>query len=517
MATNWRRFARLGLYLSLLAMLFSVGWYVVQRQFDLVLQISLGLVVIGLALFALLDPESARQMLTGRQARYGSNALVLTLAFVGILVVINYLAFKNTKRWDLTEGKQFTLAKETIETLGKLSQPVHAVAFYTKQTPSDTARSLLDQYKYNSNGKFDYEFIDPNANPAAATEAKVTRDGTIILNMSGHQEPVTNVTEQDLTGGLVRLLNPEKRAVYFLTGHGERSVDQSGQESYSTLKTTLESKNYTVTSLNLLVENQIPADAKVIVVAGPKKQLAQSEVDLLSAFQDKGGALIVMEEPLPVTDFGSAPDPLADYLAKQWDTKLGADIVIDMTSQQPFAPYAARYGSSPITEKLQNMTTQFPTVRSVSVMTNTTSGVSPVELVFTAQQSWAETNLDQTTLSEGKSKPDPGQDPQGPISLAVSAENFQSKARTVVFGDSDFPLDVNFFAYANGDLMVNSIDWAAGQEALINLTPKETKTRMMLPPQSAIMNLILLGAVIIIPGLALLGGIWVWILRRRRA
>ena len=517
MATNWRRFARLGLYLSLLAMLFSVGWYVVQRQFDLVLQISLGLVVIGLALFALLDPESARQMLTGRQARYGSNALVLTLAFVGILVVINYLAFKNTKRWDLTEGKQFTLAKETIETLGKLSQPVHAVAFYTKQTPSDTARSLLDQYKYNSNGKFDYEFIDPNANPAAATEAKVTRDGTIILNMSGHQEPVTNVTEQDLTGGLVRLLNPEKRAVYFLTGHGERSVDQSGQESYSTLKTTLESKNYTVTSLNLLVENQIPADAKVIVVAGPKKQLAQSEVDLLSAFQDKGGALIVMEEPLPVTDFGSAPDPLADYLAKQWDTKLGADIVIDMTSQQPFAPYAARYGSSPITEKLQNMTTQFPTVRSVSVLTNTTSGVSPVELVFTAQQSWAETNLDQTTLSEGKSKPDPGQDPQGPISLAVSAENFQSKARTVVFGDSDFPLDVNFFAYANGDLMVNSIDWAAGQEALINLTPKETKTRMMLPPQSAIMNLILLGAVIIIPGLALLGGIWVWILRRRRA
>ncbi len=62
MATNWRRFARFGLYLSLLAILFSVGWYVVQRQFDLVLQISLGLIVIGLAVFALLDPENARQL-----------------------------------------------------------------------------------------------------------------------------------------------------------------------------------------------------------------------------------------------------------------------------------------------------------------------------------------------------------------------------------------------------------------------------------------------------------------------
>jgi hypothetical protein len=69
MGTNWRRFARFGLYLAILAILFSIGWYVVQRQFDLVLQISLGLIVIGLAGFALLDPENVRQLLTGRQAR----------------------------------------------------------------------------------------------------------------------------------------------------------------------------------------------------------------------------------------------------------------------------------------------------------------------------------------------------------------------------------------------------------------------------------------------------------------
>ncbi len=356
-----------------------------------------------------------------------------------------------------------------------------------------------------------------NANPAAAEQAKITRDGTIVLNMSGHQQAVTTVSEQELTGGLVRLLNPEKRAIYFLTGHGEHSTDQGGQKSYSTLKTTLESKNYTVTSLNLLVENQIPVDAKVIVVAGPKKQLAQAEVDMLSAFQEKGGALVVMEDPLPLTDFGKAPDPLADYLSKKWDIALGADIVVDLTSQQPFAPYAARYGNSPITESLQNLTAQFPTVRSVKVLTETISGVSPVELVFTAQQSWAETNLENLSAGQSNIGFDKDKDTPGPVSLAVSAENFQSKARVVVFGDSDFPLDANFFAYANGDLMVNSIDWAAGQEAMINLTPKETKTRMLLPPQSAMMNLILLGTVIVVPGLALVGGIWVWILRRRRA
>ena len=317
MKPEWRRFAPLGLLLALLGVLASVGLYIVYRQFDLKLQISLGLIVVGLALFALLDPDRVRRALTGRQARYGSNALVLLLAFVGIVVVINYLVYNNTKRWDLTEEKQFTLAPETIETLGKLSEPVMATAFFTKQASSDTARSLLEQYKYNSGGKFDYEFVDPDANPGLAEQAKITRNGTIVLTMGELKEPVTTASEQELTGGLVRLMNPEKRAVYFLTGHGERSIDESGQETYSMLKRTLESKNYSVASLSLLAENRIPDDAKVIVIAEPRVPLAKSEVDMLKSYIDQGGGMIVMQEPIPVTDFGNSPDPLNDYLAQK--------------------------------------------------------------------------------------------------------------------------------------------------------------------------------------------------------
>ncbi|MCZ7553215.1 MAG: GldG family protein [Anaerolineales bacterium] len=516
MKQEWRRFAPLGLLIFVLGVLASIGLYIVFRQFNLWLQISLGAIVIGLALYALLDPERVRELLTGRQARYGSNALVLVLGFVGIVVVLNYLVFNNTKRWDLTEGKQYTLAPETIDTLNQLPQPVQATAFFTSQMNADTARDLLDQYKFNSQGKFDYKFVDPNANPALAEQAKITRDGTIVLTMGVNQEPVTIATEQELTGALVRLMNPESQAVYFLSGHGERSPDDVGEQSYALLKRTLESKNYAIQTLNLLAVNAIPEDARVIVVAGPRVPLAQSEVDQLAAFVDGGGALIVMQEPTPVTDFGDAPDPLAEYLAQNWNISLGNNIVVDLTSQQPFAPYAASYGRSPITEKLQNLTSQFPTVRSASVLTNTLTGVSPVELVFTAPQSWAETNLDNLAEGAADIRFDEGEDLRGPISLAVAAEDFQKKARVVVFGDSDFALDVNFVYYANGDLIVNSIDWAVGQEQLINLTPKENTTRMLLPPQSAMMNLLLLAVVFVIPGLALFGGIWVFIQRRRR-
>jgi ABC-type uncharacterized transport system involved in gliding motility auxiliary subunit len=105
--------------------------------------------VIGLATFVALDPGAIRATLTGRQARYGSNALILIVAFLGILVVVNYLAYKNTKRWDLTADKSNTLAKESIDVLKGLSNTVLAKAFYSSDTSvassKENAKTLLDQ------------------------------------------------------------------------------------------------------------------------------------------------------------------------------------------------------------------------------------------------------------------------------------------------------------------------------------------------------------------------------------
>src|SRR5690606_10903916 len=98
-----------------------------------------------------------------------------------------------------------------------------------------------------------------------------------------------------------------------------------------------ESKNYTVNTLNLLTNNSIPEDAEVIVIAGPQKPLSQAEVNLLKAFVDGGGSLVVMQEPTVLTDFGDARDPLAEYLSEDWGITLNNDIILDFTStQNPF-------------------------------------------------------------------------------------------------------------------------------------------------------------------------------------
>jgi ABC-type uncharacterized transport system involved in gliding motility auxiliary subunit len=516
MDPKWQRFAPIGLYLAIIAALASAGIFIVMHAFNLYLQISLALIIVGLAIFAILDPDRVRRTFTGRQAKYGSNAFVMVIAFLGILVVINYLGYNYTKRWDLTADKTHTLAAETLKTLKTLPTPVTADAFYSSRLNSDSAKSVLEDYKYNSGGKFTYSFINPDSNPVAAQQAGVQQDGTVVLHLGSHTEKITSnpPSEQDMTSALVRLINPGQRNVYFLTGHGEMDpTGSNSNRSYANAKNALTAKNYTVKQLNLLTDHVVPTDANVIVIAGPEKPLSADEIKPLQDFLGKGGAVIVMEDPIPVTQFGESDDPLADYLAKSWNIDLGKDIVVDQSSNNLAVAIGVTYGSSAITQPLNGMYTIFPTARSVILKTGSTSSTG-VSLVNTSTQSWSETDF--AALAENKVAFDAAKDKQGPISLAVSVQDTATNSHLVVIGDADFAGDTFFNQYGNGDFFVNTIDWASGQQNIISLTPKQSTTRVILAPQGYMMNLIFLGVVIVLPGLVLFSGILTWIQRRRR-
>jgi len=516
MKRGWNRFAPIGLYLALAALLSSLGFYIVQHTFSLGVQISLGILILGIATFILLDPQRVRQAFTGRQARYGSNALVITLAMLGILIVINYLAYKNTKTWDLTEDKTYSLAKETLDILNKLPEPVVAQAFYTSNLSTDTARKLLDSYQLNSKGKFSYKFIDPNADPLAAQAAKVTRDGTIVLKTGDRQEQITYPDEQELTNALIRLANPGQRIVYFVTGHGESDINGTDTSSLSQLKKNLESKNYTVNTLNLLSQAQIPKDALAVIIAGPKKPLTNQEVSILKTYADQGGALVILYEPSPISGIDNDNDPLVKYLTDSWGVTLDNDLILDPNVDPMVVTYAApdSYGQHPITQKMTGVGIVFPTARSIEINQNAASQ-STVKLAVTAQNAWGETDL--AALKNNQASIDPNKDIVGPLTLAISSEKTNTKSRLVVIGDVDFSTDKYFNQFGNGDFIMNSIDWAAVQENLINLTTKPATTRQLANPLLDYqIGLLLLLLVFIIPGLVIVMGIIVWVQRRRR-
>ncbi|HKI54031.1 MAG TPA: GldG family protein [Anaerolineales bacterium] len=471
-------------------------------------------VLIGLGIFALLDPNRIRRFLSGRQAKYGSNALITSVAFIAIIIFANVLAYQNPVPLDWTADKVNTLAPESIDALGRLPEPVKATAFFSSQYNSTAARDLLEKYRTNSKGKFDFEFVDPDRNPLAAQEAGITGDGKILLQMGQNRQIVSVASENEITNGFVKLLNPESYSIYFLSGEGERSIDDPSDTSFTKISQALENKNYTVKTLNLEAET-IPNDAKVIVLAGPLTPLSTQAVDALKSYLSSGGSLIALEDPLPFTEFGDKTDLLAEYLSSDWGITLNDDIIID--TQAPSSAYfatAVQYTPHPITDKMGGIGVTFPYARSLSISTDI-QDVTVTDLYYTTDQAWGETDF--ASIQANQPQYDPDNEQVGPMLLAATAENSVTGGRVMVVGNSSFAVDSNFDYSGNGDLLINSIDWSAENEQLISLSSVGTATeRTFVAPGSFQRMAMLAASVCLIPLAIILMGAASWYTRRRQ-
>lgn len=489
---------------------------------DAILQymgISAAVLVLGLAVYGILNPDGVRRFFSGRQARYGSNAVIMALAFIGIIFVINWLVYQNPWSKDVTEDQTHTLAPETIRALATLPEKVTAIAFYSPQTPADTAKQLLDNFKSNGKGKFDYRFVDPNSDPILARQYGITGDGKIVLTMGKASETAGFADESDMTQALIRLISPQARTVYFLTGHGEPDINGTETTGLSRARSTLESKNYTVKTLNLASTHKIPDDAKALIEAGPTNPMLSDEVTLIKAYLAKGGSFILLEDSTLVTKFGTNPDPLADYLKSDWGITLDNDVVLDPNPNNPTGnglnAISDTYNTtSPITQHT-TLITVMPEARSLTLSKTAPQGVTVEPLITTSSITWGETDL-ASLQNQQQPSLDPNTDFRGPLTIAASAEHATTNSRLVVFGNSIFVTDKGFDVAGNGDIFVNSIDWAAQQTNLINITPHTPVTRTFNPPGQLSFIMILLGTVIVIPGLVVAAGVSNWLARRRR-
>ena len=480
----------------------------------LTLQISAAVIVLGLAIYAIILPDKTRQILTGKTVRYGSNLLILTVAFLGILVTLNYLAYKYPKEWDLTAEKTHTLAPESIAILDALPEKVEAIAFFSARASMDNADQLLLDYKASSNGKFDYQFVDPDLNPVVAREAGITGDGKILLRMGEQQEIVPFASEQELLRGMLRLINPNERAIYFLTGHGEYDLGTQGERAVTRAMETLYGKNYFVRPLNLLAENVIPDDALTIVIAGAIQPLSADEIALLDAYLAEGGGLVALVDPTPLSGLALEEDLLSAYLAESWGVLPDNNLIVDPSSNPPSDAVAYSYADHPITQNMNNIAAYFPFARSLQL--DEMENLTQTALALTIDRAWGETDFSALDVDGNPVAYDEAEDLPGPLAMVVSAENLSTNGRIVIFGNAAFAGDEAFDAYGNGDLFINAIDWAAEQEDLINLTPKKQVERIFLAPNDFQLITILIGSICLLPGMMIVGGFVAWLNRKRR-
>jgi ABC-type uncharacterized transport system involved in gliding motility auxiliary subunit len=489
----------------------------------------------------------AGQLSPRRQTRLGTIAAGSVLVGLGLLVAINYLSSRRNHRWDLTANKQFSLSDQTKQILTKLDAPVKILVF-DKPMQFEGFRDRLDDYEYQSNRRLTVEYIDIDKQPLLANQNQVQTPGTVVFQYKGRTERVTSTDEQQLTNGLIKIITGAQKKIYFVQGHGEKDTANNDRTGYGAVASALGSENFLVDSLVLLQQAEVPADASVVVIAGPKTDLAGPEIDALKRYLDRGGKLLALVDP---PDRPGVP-PLTNLLAflKDWSFDVGNNVIIDVSAAgqllgtDEWVPVAARYPSHPIVERFR-VATAYPLSRSVTPVAGGTNGRTSQSFVESSAQSWAETNLDELFKSQ-KVENDKDKDPQGPISisaaLAMPASNppkpaapaaDASKAaepakdaskkdeapkpetRVVVMGDSDFACNAILGFQGNRDMFMNVMSWLAQQEDLIAIRPREANDRRItMTRQQQIV--VTAAAILGIPALVFGAGIVTWSRRRKK-
>lgn len=469
---------------------------------------------------------------SGRAARYGTLSAISVLVVIGILVAVNYLATRQNKRWDLTANQVYSLSDQSVKVLENLDAPVTFTVF-DQETNFDRARARLDEYTYHS-PKVSVEYVDMDRQPARARQAEVQAYGTILVAYKDRVERVTNPDEQAITNALIKAVTGEERTVYFTQGHGEKDPTGTDREGYNAVAEALGRDNYKVERLVLAQQADVPADASVVVIAGPQTDFLASEAGALVRYVSKGGKVLVLLDPAE----GGAPRPmpaLGDFL-RAWGLSVGDDVVLDASGMGQLlgtdasVPVAANYPAHPITDRFQLMTA-FPLARSITPIPGGTDGHTAQPIVETSPQSWAEADLGSLSGGEAVSFDEAAGDKRGPIVLgaAVSAPAPEQpepatppadgeapparESRVVAIGDSDFAANYGIGIQGNQDFFLNTVNWLAQQENLIAIRPREPEDRRITLTADQQARIFLL-SVFLIPGLVFGAGAYTWWRRR---
>lgn len=459
--------------------------------------------------------EKIGLFLKSRAARHGGAAGLSLLLVLGILVLLSFLNFRHHQRTDLTEAELFALSPQTRKVVSNLKTDISVLGFFQDESRARPFEDLLKEYHYLSR-RLKYELVDPQKDPGRVTQYGVQRDGQVVIASGAKTETIDDFSEEKITNAIIKVTREGEKVAYFLQGHGERDFNETGAQGFSLARDGIQKLHYQVKGYNLAQENKLPADAAMIISAGPQVNFFPNEVDLLKQYLQGGGKFLLMVDPR--TEFS-----MQEFISA-FGLGLGNNVVLDSSGigqlfgLGPAAPLVAEYADHPITKEVKDTMTFFPLAQSVTTQTSSL-GYQTQTLLSTSSRSWGESNLEgqQASFDEGK-------DARGPLHLAAVATHKEegssqagdeaaAEARFVLFGDSDFATNAYFNSAANGDLFVVTVGWLAAESDLMAIRPKDPKDRRVTMTLTE-SRLAFWGMVVALPLITLVGGIAVWFRRR---
>ena len=450
-----------------------------------------------------------------RQTKYTAYATVYVLIVIAALGMANWLADRHNKSYDSTASKRFSLSEQTVKVVKNLKQDVR-ITYFDKGSEFTRARDLLDRYD-NLSTKLKVDYVDPDKKPQLAKVAGVRNYGAVIIENGARKEEAKSVSEEEITGAIIRTLKGGDRSVCFVKGSGEKSLDDSARTGYSSAKEVLEKNNYKTRTISLLEKAEVPKDCTILAVAGPRFDYTGAEVSAVKTYVENGGhALLMLDPPVKLGREEVGENAALAKMVESWGVTLNKDLVLDTSGVgqifglSEVVPLVSSYESHAIVRDLKEVATAFPLVRSLD--TKSADKTTVEKLFATSGNSYATSNL-----SSAEIRIDPSKDKKGPLTLAA-AGTYNSGAqgaqgRFVVVGSSGWVSNNILRFNGNRDLFLNIMNWLSSDEDLISIRPKEPDDRRLTMTRRQ-MSSLFYSSVVFIPLIVIVAGLMVWWRRR---
>jgi len=458
---------------SVIALLILVASRVFLGGWISILFIPLALFVIGFISALIVDVKFYAEFLTLKTTKHGMNMGVVIALALTLIVAVNFLSVMHNKTWDITKNKANTLADETIQVTKGIESKLEILTFYRgekDQSKKMAAKQILGRFK-NFNGNIKTHYINTYSDTLKAKvelEGVPTNDDIIsIIKFADKKIKIDNpINEANILAGLIRATRKQLKTIYFLSGHGERSLTGTDSDGMLDFVKLLGSKSYIVKELNLISTNvSIPNDADVVAIIGPSIKLFENELAVLKSYVDGGGQLLVAADPGKKHDINQ----LLTHFGMVFRNNFIIAEVAKMLGRSPTTALGIQFDNTSEVTKDINQNGQIYSVfelasELVTIQSSEDSAYDYLPLVATPDKSF--------TIDELKMEVKAGARAAKILAIQVNKKK-SKKPLAVVFGDSDFLSNKDLGMGINQQIALNTISYLANESDLISLPKKE--------------------------------------------
>lgn len=473
-----------------------------------------------------------------------ANLLAQAVLVLALLGGLNYLAIHHGWRHDLTQNRRHSLSPETLSYLRDLRAPVKIVVTLTDTGDDEQVNqayrdvsALLREYTEatvgNRTNRVTVEYLDVYRQRREAEAYNITQPNIILVTSGGKprviglnelyemegREKTGFKGEQAFTAAILDVTSPEKKKLYFLTGHGEMQlVDVDPARGLSALHDELLIRNFALDELDLTKVQGVPDDAALVIVAAPQGRLDPREEELLRQYlTNRAGRVIVMLSPGYAHgldnlfyDWGVLADDTFIFDRSRLGQNDSGDLILmPALTEQPVVKFLAE----------NRIALRFGATRSLRVdpgrPLDPSLEVTP--LAGTSPDAWAERNYRQPSPAFNE-----GVDLKGPLPVALASERSAARGnlpfsvrggRLVAFGGADWAANGRLASGGNLSLMLGAINWLVDRDTLVTIAPRPIENYQLTLSQGSLARL-RYSLLFILPGIAAVLGLIVHWTRR---